>query len=183
MAYNFKDFKEKIVELEEWLRREFSVVRTGRASPAILDGVLVDSYGSKMRIKELASISVDDPKSIRIVPWDMGQTKNIEKAISDSDLGLSLVVDDKGLRVIFPELTSERRSSLVKVLKQKHEEARITLRLERERVWEDIQRGEKERKIAEDDKFRLKSEMQKIVDDVNKKLDEMVERKEKEIMS
>lgn len=182
MAYNFTPLKQKTTDTVEWLKREFSAVRTGRATPVILDAVRVDSYGSKMAINQLASVSVEDPKTLRISPWDMSQAKNIEQAIRESDLGLSVTVDDRGLRAIFPELTSERRQSLIKVAKQKLEEARIALRLERERVWEDIQSQEKKNLITEDEKFRLKSEMQKIIDDANKVLEEIGEKKEKEIL-
>ncbi len=181
--YNFNQFKQKISDIEEWLKKEFSSIRTGRATPAILDAISVDSYGSRMHINQLASIAVEDPKTIRVVPWDMTQVKSIEKAVLDSDLGLSVSSDEKGLRISFPELTSERRTSLTKVANQKHEEARISLRKERERVWEEIQEKEKAGEIAEDDKFRLKNEMQKIVDDANKNLDAMAERKEAEIMN
>jgi len=111
----------------------------------------------------------------------MSQAKNIEQAIQQSDLGLSVSIDDKGLRVKFPELTSERRAGLVKVAKQKLEDARVSLRSERERVWDDIQKKEKEGGMSEDEKFRLKEQMQKIVDETNKKLEEMTEKKEQEI--
>lgn len=181
--YNFSQFKQKISDVEEWLKKEFSSIRTGRATPAILDAISVESYGSRMHINQLANIAIEDPKTIRVVPWDMTQVKAIEKAVLDSDLGLSVSSDEKGLRISFPELTSERRASLAKIANQKHEEARISLRKERERVWEEIQEKEKAGEIAEDDKFRLKNEMQKIVDDANKNLDAMAERKESEIMN
>jgi ribosome recycling factor len=183
MAYNFSQLKSKVTDTEEWLKREFSSVRTGRATPAILDAVTVDSYGSKMHVNQLASISVEDARSLRVVPWDMEQVRNIEVAVQNSNLGLSVNTDEKGLRIIFPELTSERRESLVKLVKQKHEEARIALRKERERVWEDIQEKEKKSELTEDEKFRLKDEMQKMIDEANKKLDESAERKEREIQS
>lgn len=181
--HNFNHFNQRIAEIEEWLKKELSSVRTGRASMAILDAVSVDSYGSRMHINQLAGITIEDPRTIRVVPWDMSQIKSIEKAIQDSNLGLSVSVDERGLRIIFPELTSERRASLAKIAKQKHEEARISLRKEREGEWDEIQQKEKSGAIAEDDKFRLKDDMQKKVDDANAKLDEIALRKEKEIMS
>ncbi|TAL49104.1 ribosome recycling factor [Patescibacteria group bacterium] len=182
MAYNFALFKQSLAGIEERLKKEFASIRTGRASPVVLDIISVDSYGSRMSIRELASISVEDPKTIRIAPWDKTQTKNIETAIQAANLGLSAVPDDRGLRVIFPELTSERRIALTRLLKQKHEETRIALRLERDRVWEEIQTMERRSGITEDEKFRFKSEMQKIVDETNKRFDELAERKEKEIL-
>ncbi len=183
MAYNFEQLKHAIVETESWLKKEFASLRTGRASPAILDIVTVESYGSRMQINQVAGISIEDVRTIRIVPWDMSQVKAIEKAIIDSNLGLSVSVDDKGVRAIFPELTSERRMSLVKVLKQKTEEAKITLRKERDRVKTDIEAKEKEGGMGEDEKFRHIADMQKLIDEGNAKLEASAEKKETEIMN
>jgi ribosome recycling factor len=183
MAYNFLPFKQNIKDIEEWLKKEFSSIRTGRATPNILDGVFVESYGSKMPISQIGSISIEGARSLRISPWDMSQAKSVEKAIMVSNLGLSVAVDDKGLRVTFPELTTESRNSFVKMAKQKLEESRVKLRTERERAWDDIQAKEKEGGMGEDEKFRLKAEMQKIVDETNLKLEALILAKEKEIMS
>lgn len=181
MAYNFSTFKQNTKETEEWLKREFSTIRTGRATPTILDGVKVEAYGSFMAINELGNISVEDARCLRITPWDMTVAKDIEKAIITSDLGLSVTVDDKGLRVIFPELTSDRRVALVKIAKQKLEDARVALRAEREKVIKDIDRQEKEGEMSEDEKFRLKAELQKMLDETNRVLDEAFTKKDKEI--
>lgn len=181
MSYNFTPLKQSVKDIEEWLKKEFSTIRTGRATPAILDGVRVEAYGSDMSIVELANISVEDARMIRITPWDMSQVKAIEKGITTSDLGLSVAVDDKGIRVMFPELTSDRRTSLIKVAKQKLEDARITLRTERERIIKDLEKQEKESVISEDEKFRLKTELQKVLDDTNRVLDGLFVKKEKEI--
>src|SRR5579864_8505376 len=97
--YDFSNFKKQGTETIEWLKREFTGIRTGRATPAILDNVSVESYGAFMKIKELASINIEDARSLRVTPWDMSQAKNIEKAIMLADLGLSAAVDDKGLRI------------------------------------------------------------------------------------
>lgn len=183
MLYDFSKFKIKTKEIEEWLRKEYSGVRTGMASPALLDGVIVESYGSRMGIKELASISIEDARSLRVSPWDSSQTANIEKAITLANLGVSIRADERGLRVLFPELTTERRQSFVKIANGKLEEARVSLRSARDEIWNEIQKKEKEGGMGEDDKFRLKNEMQKIVDDTNKKLEEVAEKKDKEIMS
>jgi len=181
MAYNFSLLKQETKNIEEWLRREFTTIRTGRATPAILDSVRVEAYGADMSIVELANVSVEDARMIRVTPWDMALVKTIEKGITASDLGLSLAVDDKGLRITFPELTSDRRTSLIKIAKQKLEDARVTLRTERERVIKDIEKQEKEGSISEDEKFRLKAELQKMLDDTNRVLDEIFVKKEKEI--
>ncbi len=181
MAYNFFPLKQETKNIEEWLKREFATIRTGRATPAILDGVRVEAYGADMAIMELANISVEDARSLRVTPWDMSQVKAIEKGITASDLGLSVTVDDKGVRVIFPELTSDRRVGLMKIAKQKLEDAKVTLRTEREKVIKDIEKQEKEKIISEDDKFRLKTELQKMLDDTSRVLDEMFVKKEREI--
>ncbi len=183
MAYNFAPFKQSIKDLEEWLKKEFSSIRTGRATPAILDGVFVESYGTRAPIAAVGSVSIEGARSLRIAPWDMSQAKAIEKAIVVSNLGLSVSVDDKGLRVTFPELTTESRNTFVKMSKQKLEDSRVTLRAERDKVWNDIQAKEKEGGMGEDEKFRLKNEMQKIVDETNQKLEALAEAKEKEIMN
>jgi len=183
MAYNFLSLKQNTDAVLEWLKKEYLTLRTGRATPTLLDGVKIEVYGSKMPINQLATITSEGPKSLRVAPWDMSQAKGIEKAIQDANLGLGVMSDDKGVRVNFPDLSSERRLLLIKQSKQKLEEAKVSLRGEREKVWEDIQTKTKEGSLSEDDKFRLKNEMQKIVDEVSKKLEELAEKKEKEITS
>ena len=181
MAYNFAQFKQATKETEEWLKRELSTIRTGRATPAILDGVKVEAYGSDMTITGVASVSVEDARSLRVTPWDMSLVKAIEKGIVTADLGLSVAVDDKGLRVTFPELTSDRRGAFIKIAKQKLEDARVALRGDREKVIKDVDKKEKEGSMSEDEKFRIKAELQKILDDVGRELEGMFSKKEKEI--
>lgn len=181
MTYDFKPFEKRVKEIQERLAKELALVRTGRATPAILDGVIVEVYGSRVSIKEVATISVEDARTLRIVPWDMANGKEIEKAITLANLGLSLGMDERGVRVSFPELTQERRLSLHKLAKEKVEGSRASLRIARDEVWSAIQKQEKEKKISEDDKFRYKDEMQKKVDAANKSFDEALARKEKEI--
>jgi ribosome recycling factor len=181
MAYNFTTFKEGIKNTEDWLKKELSLVRTGRANLTILDSVKVESYGTFMPINQVANMAMEDARTVRINPWDNSVTKEIEKAIISSDLGLSVTVDDKGLRVIFPELTGDRRLALVKLTKQKLEDAKITLRGEREKVIKDVDGKEKEGVMSEDEKFRTKTELQKMIDDSTRNLEEMFSKKEKEI--
>ncbi len=183
MTYNFTVLKNKINEVEEWLKGEFSSIHTGRATPTLLDGVMVDSYGAKTAVSHIAAITAEDPRTLRVAPWDKSQIKEIEKAINNANLGISVASDDQGLRVFFPELTTERRQSFVKVAKEKLEDARVSLRSEREKVWGDAQVKEKEGEMTEDDKFRLKDELQKIIDDANNRLDVMADKKEDEIMN
>ncbi|OHA18541.1 MAG: ribosome recycling factor [Candidatus Taylorbacteria bacterium RIFCSPHIGHO2_01_FULL_46_22b] len=183
MAYDFKNLKAKVTETGDWLRKEFSAIRTGRATPMILDTVLVESYGAKMKVANLASVNIEDARSLRITPYDASQIKNIEKAIVQSNLGLSVSVDDRGVRIVFPELTADRREAYIKVAKEKIEEARKHLRNARDEVWKDIQAQERDGKIREDDKFRLKDSMQKTIDDASKEFDTLLAKKEQEIRS
>ncbi len=183
MTYDFSLFKTKLKAVEDWLAKEFTSLRTGRASQALLDSVLVESYGSRVPINQLATVGTEDPRTLRIAPWDASQGKEIEKAIIAANLGISVVTDDKGLRVVFPELTTERRESLMKVARAKLEEAKVSIRKERDTVWQNIQEKEKDGGMSEDDKFRFKNEMEKLTQDGVKKLEDLVERKEKEIIS
>ena len=182
MAYDFSYLKTKISDTEKWLKKEFFNIRTGRATPSILDSVRVDSYGAKLSIVQIASVGVEDARTLRIVPYDASQGKEIEKAIAASSLGLSVSSDERGVRVSFPELTSENRNALTKIIKEKLEQARVSLRGERDHVWSNIQKQEKEGDIAEDEKFRYKEEMQKLVDEGNNIIELLAEKKEREIM-
>lgn len=179
--FNFQEVKEKIKGVEDWLSKELSTIRTGRATPLILDFVQVEAYGQKMSIKELANITVEDVKTIRVEPWDQSVGKSIEKAIESSNLGLSMAPFEKGLRVIFPELTAERREQFVKVVKSKLEEARISLRALRDKTSKIIDDKEKEGGMGEDEKFKLKDDLQKLIDEGNKKLEELSAKKEVDI--
>jgi len=182
MTYDFSNFKKEAKEVEEWLRREYGGINTGRATPAVLDNVQVEVYGSRMPIAHLAAISIEDPRTLRVAPWDKSQIKDIEKAIIASNLGLSVSADDAGLRVGFPQLTTENRLGLIKILKARLEDARVKVRAERETTWGDIQAKEKDGKMSEDDKFKAKEELQKHVDESNQGLEAIFEKKEKEVM-
>lgn len=182
MPYNFSNFKTELKKVSDFLSKEYSQLNVGRASPMVLDGVSVESYGSYLPLNNVANISIEDPKTLRVAPWDKNQIKEIEKAITAANLGLSVATDDIGIRVIFPQLTTETRQKLVKVLKEKLEEQRVTVRKERERVWDDIQSKQKEGKLTEDEKFKAKDELQKIIDEANRSLEVVFEKKEKEVL-
>ena len=182
MQYNFLNFKTELKKVEDFLAKEYNQLNIGRASPMVLDGVSVESYGARVPLKNVATVAIEDPKTLRIAPWDKNQIKDVEKAIIASNLGLSVATDDLGIRVIFPQLTTETRGSLVKVLKEKLEEARITVRRERERIWQDVESKEKEGKLTEDERFRAKDDLQKVIDEVNTNLEAIFEKKEKEVM-
>lgn len=179
MAYNFASAKEEFKKVEDWLRNEYSQIHTGRATPIVLDGVYVEVYGAMQPLKNLGSISVEDPKTLRVVPWDKSQVKDIERAIGAQNLGLSVATDEQGLRVIFPMLTTENRQKLVKILKDKMEDARISVRKVRESVLDDIKGSE----LPEDDTHRAKEELQKIIDEANNALESVFNKKEMEVMN
>lgn len=183
MPYNFSPFKNKAKEVEEWLARELSSIRTGRATPALLDGVMVESYGSRVPLKQVGAIAVSDPRSLVVTLWDKSQLRAVETAIMAANLGVSVAADTSSLRIGFPELTSEKRAILTKLAHDKVEQAKISLRQEREKVWNDIQSKEKVGELSEDEKFRGKDELQKVVDQTNKKFEELGGKKDKEIAS
>ena len=137
MPYDFTKFDTKVTGAREWLAKEFRNIRTGRANPAILDGVQVSAYGSMVPLKQVAQISTEDARTIRVQPYDPSTIKDIERAISTANLGVGTSADSAGVRVTFPELTGERRQELVKMAKGKLEEARATIRVARD----EAQRG------------------------------------------
>jgi len=181
--YDFKKFDEKIAAGREWLAREYRGLRTGRASAAILDGVSVSAYGSMMPLKQVANVSVEDARSLRVQPYDIGTLKDIERAISAANLGIGTVADSSGIRVTFPDLTTERRQELVKMAKGTLEEARTTIRLARDETWKEIQEKERASELTEDDKYQLKDELQRKTDTANEALEKAFESKEKEMTS
>ena len=177
MSYNTQNFKLELKKVEEWLTKEYSQVHTGRATPMVLDSVMVDNYGSRMPIKNVAQISIEDPKTLRVSPWDKGQIKGIESAITECNLGLSIVSDGEGVRVIFPMLTTENRSKLVKILKERLEDARISVRKERGNEIDKIE------DLPEDEKIRAKEDIQKAVDESNTNLEAIFNKKEVDLMN
>ena len=181
MNYDFKALDLKFTGTKDWLSRVYKGVRTGRATPAILDGVSVSVYGSTVPLKQVGNISVEDARSLRVTPWDASTVKDIERAIAAANLGVGTSADSSGVRVTFPELTSERREQLVKLAKGKLEEARAGIRVSRDEVWKDIQEREREGTLTEDDKFTLKDQLQERVDAANNELEKMFDSKETEM--
>ncbi len=179
--FDFKPLDAKLADAREWLAKEYRGLRTGRAAPAILDGVQVSAYGSMMPIKQVGSIGVEDARTLRVTAFDAGIIKDIERSISAANLGVGTTSDGNSVRVSFPELTSERREQLVKLAKQKLEEARTTVRLARDDAWKEIQEREREGTLTEDDKFSLKEELQKRIDAANDELANAFDAKESEM--
>ncbi len=184
MAYDYKNLESKLAAAKEWLAGEYRGLRSGRATPAILDGVKVSAYGSLVALNTLGSVRVEGARSLMIQPYDASVSKDIERGITEANLGLGVGIDPSGaIRVTFPELTTERREQFVKLAKQKLEEARTSVRQARDEFWKDVQDKEKANEITEDDKFRMKDDMQKKVDTCNEDLEKAFEAKEKEMSS
>lgn len=183
MAYAFEQTKAEFQKVADWLRHEYQGISAGRANPALLDGVMVESYGSHQPIKNVASISIEEARTLRIVPWDKTITKEIERALLTSGLPFSVSSDAQGVRANIPQLTTENKVSLTKLVKQKLEDARVSVRMERQRTDKDIDEREKAGDFAEDEKFRAKEDLQKLVDLANADLEEISEKKVNDIMS
>lgn len=182
--------KELITEKEagfrnavEHFENEAAKLRTGRANPGLVETLLVDYYGVKTPLKQIASINIPEARQILIQPWDKGSLVFIESAIRESDLGLNPGNDGQNIRIVLPSLTEERRKDLVKTLNHRAEEGRIAIRTIREEVWKEIQDREKSGDISEDDKFQGKDELQKVVDGYNEKIESIRRKKEEEILT
>jgi ribosome recycling factor len=167
----------------EHFREEMNQLRTGRASTALVENLLVDYYGSKSPLKQIASLSTPEPRMILVSPWDKNNLASIEKAIKESQLGLQPNNDGQVVRINIPQLTEERRRDLIKVLNQKAEEAKISVRQIREEAWEEIQEQEKSGQISEDDKFSGKENLQAVINEYNEKIQALRDVKEKDIMT
>lgn len=164
------------------LKSEFTAIRAGRASTALLDKIYVDYYGSPTPVNQVASVSVPEPKMILIQPWDLKMLGVIEKAILKSDLRLTPNNDGKVIRLILPELTAERRQELVKLSKKKAEEAKISIRNIRREYNDTLKKMEKNKEISEDDLKRSQEEIQKITDKYIEEIEKILANKEKDIM-
>jgi ribosome recycling factor len=164
---------------------EFAAVRTGKASPMLVENldVLVQSYGSHMKLKQLAMISTPEPRLIRIEPFDPATIKDIERAINSSSLGLNPAVEGKVIRLPVPELSTERRQQMVKTIKTMGEEARVRVRSARRDVLETLKKHEKDGEITEDDLRRGEKEVQTITDKKIREIDDHLASKEKELMT
>ncbi|MDQ5962442.1 MAG: ribosome recycling factor [Patescibacteria group bacterium] len=182
MAYSFTKATEEKTKILEWLAAEYRSIQTGRATPQVLDLVHIDMYGSRTPVAHTSSINVEDPRTLRVSPWDKAIVRDIEKAINDADLGLSVSSDSDGLRVHFPALTTETRQKMIKLLKDRLEDARIKVRALREEINKDIDARAKEGEFGEDEQHRYREENQKLVDAMNQELEVLFGKKEKEVL-
>lgn len=176
-----RDTDEKMKKSAEALAHEFSTVRTGRATPSLVDGIKIDYFGTPTPLKSLAAISTPDAKLIVIQPWDASVCGDIEKAILKSDLGITPVNDGKLIRLQIPDLSKERRVELAKVVKKMTEDGRISIRNIRHAAIEHLKKMEKDKLVTEDDKFTGQDEVQKLTDRHIAKIEELLAAKEKEI--
>jgi len=176
-------FNKKLEDAVVWLTGEYSSIRSGQATPALLDSIKVEQYGAMMPINQVGSVGIEDARTLRVSPWDASGVAAIERAIIDADLGVSVSTDSSGLRVIFPELTSERREQLMKLAKSKLEEARVRVRTARDEAMKQIDAAQKSGDISEDERFTKKEEVQKLVDAGNKKLESLLASKEVELQA
>ena len=181
MAYDFSALEKKLIEVKEWLSREYQSLRTGRATPSLLDVVHVEAYGSRMPLKQVANIGIEGARSLVVTPFDPSLLKDIERGIVSANLGVGTVASGNFIRITFPELTGERRQELVKSAKSKLEEGRVAVRSARDESWSAIQDAEREGTMREDEKFRLKYELQKKIDASNEALEALFDKKEKEV--
>ena len=173
----------KIDDTNSWLDTELGKIRTGRATPSFLDAITIESYGSMMPLNQVASVTAEDAKTLRIAPWDSSMVKTIESSITKADLGVSVSTDEKGVRVHFPDLTTETRERVAKTAKTKHEDARIALRGARDDARSDVQKAQKNGELSEDELRDLQTKIDEMVAKANKSFDEKYDRKYDELTS
>lgn len=175
--------KERMNKTISVLQQELGGLRAGRANPQVLDRILVDYYGSPTPINQLGNISVPEPHMLVIAPWDGKLIPAIEKALQKSELGINPANDGKVIRLVFPELTEERRKDLVKVVRKKGEESKVAIRAIRRDANEQIKAQKKNNELTEDDQKHLEEKIQKLTDELIRDIDRIIAEKEKEILS
>ncbi len=175
--------KKNMDESLEFMQDELKKFKTGRAQSALVEDILVEYYGTKTPLKQVATISVPEPALISISPFDKNSAKDIEKAISESKLNLTSNNDGQVIRIKIPSLTEERRQELAQVLNQKVEEVKVSIRSSREEAMKHLKEQEASKQISEDERFKVKQELDKLVEEYNKKIEEIRKNKEEEIMT
>ena len=178
---DYAQYTDRMDKTIEVMQANFAAVRAGRANAAVLDQIRVDYYGTPTPINQIASIASPDPRTHTIQPWDGSTKKLIEKAIQQSDLGINPQNDGRLIRLLFPQLTEERRKDLVKQIRKYGEESKTAIRNIRRDAMEDFKAQKKKSEITEDDQKNAEKDMQKLTDDYVKQIDQLVEKKEKEL--
>ncbi|QUO37882.1 ribosome recycling factor [Dysosmobacter sp. Marseille-Q4140] len=179
----YKKYEDKMQKSIDSVAADFASVRAGRANAAVLDRIMVDYYGSPTPIQQIAAISTPDPRTLLIQPWDTSAVKSIEKAIQNSDLGINPQNDGRSLRLSFPQLTEERRKELVKQIRKYAENGKVAIRNIRRDAMDNFKKQEKKAEITEDEMKQVEKDLQKLTDDSCKKLDDLLTKKEKELMA
>lgn len=177
----YQEYTEKMNKTIEVMKAEFATVRAGRANPAVLDQIKVDYYGQPTPIQQIATISTPDPRTLVIQPWDASSIKPIERAIQTSDLGINPQNDGRVIRLVFPQLTEERRKELIKQVRKYGEDSKVAVRNIRRDAMEKYKAMRKKSEITEDDLKDAEKDLQKLTDEYIKKIDSVVEVKEKEL--
>ncbi len=175
--------EDKMIKTEQVVVNEFAGVRTGKASAGLVENIVVDVYGSQMRIRELAGITTPEPRTLTIQPWDATTLQPIEKAIQKSNLGLNPSVQGKVLRIFFPELSQERRQEFVKIIKKMAEDGRVAIRHVRRDAMDQLKKHSHDSGVTEDEEKQAEKDLQKLTDDYIAKIDSHLAHKEKEIMT
>jgi len=175
------DAEDKMLKTEQVVVNEFAGVRTGKASPALVENIMVEVYGSNMRIRELAGITTPEPRTLAIQPWDANSIHPIEKAIQKANLGLNPAVQGKLIRIFFPELSQERRQEFVKIVKKMAEDGRVAIRHVRRDAMEQLKKHAHDSGVTEDEEKQAEKDLQKLTDDYIAKIDQHLAHKEKEI--
>jgi ribosome recycling factor len=181
MSPEMKEIEEKMKKVNQYLTSQFDSVRAGRANAAVLKGITVEYYGASTPLNQIASVSVPDPRTLMISPWDSAALKGIEKAILTSELGINPQNDGRVIRLVFPQLTEERRKELAKQVRKYGEDAKIAVRNIRRETMEKYKKQQKTSEITEDDQKELEKDLQKVTDDCIKQIDSLTEDKVKEL--
>jgi ribosome recycling factor len=175
--------EDKMIKTEQVVINEFAGVRTGKASASLVENIMVEVYGSQMRIRELAGITTPEPRMLVLQPWDMNSLHPIEKAIQKANIGLNPAIQGKIIRLVFPELSQERRQEFVKLIKKMAEDGRVAVRHVRRDAMEQLKKHKHDSGITEDQEKQAEKDLQKLTDQYIAKIDEHVSHKEKEIMT
>ena len=183
MSEKVKEYSDKMQKTLDHLQSEYAAVRAGRANPHVLDKIRVDYYGTPTPIQQVGNVSVPDPRIIQIQPWEKGILKDIEKAIQASDIGINPTNDGTVIRLVFPELTEERRKELVKDIKKKGEDAKVAVRNTRRDANDAVKKQSKTGEMSEDELADKEDEIQKATDKFIAEIDKLVDAKTKEIMT
>lgn len=179
--FDFSSFQQRSAQIIEHVQQDVATLRTGRASVSLLDGVMVEAYGTRMKVNELANVSAPDPTMLLVSPWDKSVIDAIAKAISIADLNVNPIVDGEVIRIVIPPLTAERRQEMVKLLKQKIESGRVMLRNLRSEIRKEIDEAKNEDGVSEDDIKAWQAELDKQVKEIELKVEEIEKKKETEL--